>query len=107
MPTHIYTRLGDWDGVVNGNLRAAQAALLHPAGENGELVWDEFAHAVEYLVYAYLQQGADDEAKSQLQRLRSTARDSRKTDFRLTLWTRSQASIEVSRIEASSSGSHA
>ena len=23
MPTHIYTRLGDWDGVVRGNLKAA------------------------------------------------------------------------------------
>ena len=33
MPTHIYTRLGDWDGVIRGNLRAAEAALEHPAGE--------------------------------------------------------------------------
>lgn len=74
MPTHIYTRLGDWDGVVKGNLRAADAALLHPAGQNGELVWDEFAHAIEYLVYAYLQQGADDKAEAQLRRLHSTAR---------------------------------
>ena len=59
MPTHIYTRLGDWDGVIRGNLRAADAALEHPAGENGEYVWDEFPHAIEYLVYAYLQKGAD------------------------------------------------
>lgn len=72
MPTHIYTRLGDWDGVIKGNLRAADAALLHPAGEHGELVWDEFAHAIEYLIYADLQQGADVEAAAQLQRLRST-----------------------------------
>ena len=26
MPTHIYTRLGDWDAVIRGNLRAAEAA---------------------------------------------------------------------------------
>src|SRR3712207_8901097 len=25
MPTHIYTRLGDWDAVVRGNLRAARS----------------------------------------------------------------------------------
>lgn len=74
MPTHIYTRLGDWDGVIKGNLRAADAALSHPAGEQGELVWDEFAHAIEYLIYAYLQQGADKEAATQLRRLQSTAR---------------------------------
>lgn len=85
MPTHIYTRLGDWDGVIKGNLRAADAALLHPAGERGELVWDEFAHAIEYLVYAYLQQGADNEAAEQLHRLQSTPRmePSFKTAFHL------------------------
>lgn len=74
MPTHIYTRLGDWNDVIRGNLRAADAALEHPAGDHGEFVWDEFPHAIEYLVYAYLQQGADDEASAQLQRLQATAR---------------------------------
>ncbi len=74
MPTHIYTRLGDWDGVIRGNLRAADAALEHPAGDNGEFVWDEYPHAIEYLVYAYLQKGADDEAATQVKRLLGTAR---------------------------------
>jgi hypothetical protein len=85
MPTHIYTRLGDWDGVIRGNLKAAEAALEHPAGENGEFVWDEFPHAIEYLVYAYLQKGAHDEAAAQLKRLLGTARlePSFKTAFHL------------------------
>jgi tetratricopeptide (TPR) repeat protein len=74
MPTHIHTRLGDWDAVIRGNLRAAEAALEHPAGDHGEFVWDEFPHAIEYLVYAYLQKGADDKAAAQLERLRGTAR---------------------------------
>lgn len=74
MPTHIFTRIGDWDGVIEGNLQAAEAALEHPAGDQGQYVWDEFPHAIEYLVYAYLQQGADDAAKRQLERLRSTER---------------------------------
>lgn len=74
MPTHIYTRLGDWDAVIRGNLLAAEAALEHPAGEHGEFVWDEFPHAIEYLVYANLQKGADDEAGAQLRRLLSTER---------------------------------
>jgi tetratricopeptide (TPR) repeat protein len=74
MPTHIYTRLGDWPAVIRGNLRAAEAALEHPAGERGELVWDEFPHAIEYLIYAYLQQGADEKAADQLKRLHTTER---------------------------------
>ena len=74
MPTHIYTRLGDWNGVIRGNLRAANAALRYPAGDKGQFVWDEFCHAIEYLVYAYLQQGDYRSAAAQLRRLHTTAR---------------------------------
>ena len=74
MPTHIYTRLGDWNAVIRGNLQAAQAALEHPAGAEGQFVWDEFPHAIEYLVYAHLQRGADAQAAAQLKRLRATER---------------------------------
>lgn len=73
MPTHIYTRLGDWDAVIHGNLLAADAALEYPAGEHGQFVWDEFPHAIEYLVYAYLQKGEDGKAIEQTTRLRATA----------------------------------
>jgi tetratricopeptide (TPR) repeat protein len=72
MPTHIYTRLGEWDAVISGNLQAAEAALEHPAGEHRELVWDEFPHAIEYLVYAYLQEGMNDAAALQMRRLLAT-----------------------------------
>jgi len=74
MPTHIYTRLGDWQAVIRGNVRAADAALEHPAGDHREFVSDEFPHAIEYLVYAYLQRGMDEEAATQLERLRATPR---------------------------------
>jgi tetratricopeptide (TPR) repeat protein len=97
MPTHIYTRLGNWDGVVRGNLRAANAALKYPAGEHGELVWDEFAHAIEYLVYAYLQQGADERAAEQIARLFATSNiePSAKTAFHLAS-TRARYTLERS-----------
>lgn len=72
MPTHIAARLGNWEEVIDGNLRAAEAALEHPAGDDGQYVWDEFPHALEYLVYAYLQQGADRAAAVQMDRLQST-----------------------------------
>lgn len=85
MPTHIYTRLGDWPSVIRGNLRAAEAALAQPAGDQGQYVWDEFAHAVEYLVYAQLQQGDDAAALAQLRRLQGQPRiePSFKTAFHL------------------------
>src|SRR5262245_13111911 len=85
MPTHIYTRLGDWNGVIRGNLRAATAALDYPAGDHGEFVWDEFPHAIEYLVYAYLQKGEDRLALRQIKRLQGTKRlePSFKTAFHL------------------------
>ena len=85
MPTHIYTRLGDWEGVIRGNLKAAAAALEYPVGEHGELVWDEFPHATEYLVYAYLQEGRDEAAGEQMKRLLATPnlQPSLKTAFNL------------------------
>ena len=85
MPTHIYTRLGDWPSVIRGNQLAAEAALAHPAGDRGQYVWDEFAHAIEYLVYAHLQQGDDEAALAQLRRLQKQARmePSFKTAFHL------------------------
>ncbi|KGQ20543.1 TPR domain containing protein [Lysobacter dokdonensis DS-58] len=85
MPTHVYTRRGDWAGSIRGNLRAADAALRYPAGEHGEYVWDEFPHAIDYLVYAYLQQGDVANAKKQRDRLLSTQhlQPSFKTAFHL------------------------
>lgn len=55
MPSHIFTRLGLWDDSIQSNLASKQSA--HAQGDAmGEL------HAMDYLVYAYLQQGRDAEA---------------------------------------------
>lgn len=56
MPSHIYTRLGLWQDSISSNLAAAAAAVKH--GDRGE----EF-HALDYLVYAYLQLGWNDKAE--------------------------------------------
>jgi hypothetical protein len=50
MPSHIFTRLGLWDDSIVSN-RAARAAA-HDQGDQGEEL-----HAMDYLTYAYLQQG--------------------------------------------------
>src|SRR5207302_10584700 len=56
MPSHIYTRLGLWEESISSNVAAVAAAQKH--GDRG----DEF-HALDYLVYAYLQLGRNDEAE--------------------------------------------
>jgi hypothetical protein len=48
MPSHIFTRLGLWDDSIASNLAARKAA--HEQGDTGEEL-----HAMDYLVYAYLQ----------------------------------------------------
>lgn len=48
MPSHIFTRLGMWDETIASNLSVMELG--------------RGAHAAEYLVYAYLQQGRDEEA---------------------------------------------
>jgi tetratricopeptide (TPR) repeat protein len=55
MPSHIFTRLGLWQDSIHSNLAARQAA--HQQGDIGEEL-----HAMDYLVYAYLQSGRDKEA---------------------------------------------
>ena len=56
MPSHIFTRLGMWKESMASNLASAAAARKH--GDQGE----EF-HALDYLTYAYLQLGRNDEAE--------------------------------------------
>lgn len=85
MPTHIFVRLGNWDEVVTWNLRAAEAALAQRVGPTQEYVWDEYPHAVEYLVYAYLQQGDDVLARGAIRDMNDTPdlQPSFKTAFHL------------------------
>lgn len=64
MPSHIYVRLGKWPEVIEWNRRSADAALRHPAGE---AVSHHYPHAQDYLLYAHLQRGEDDQALDVLQ----------------------------------------
>jgi tetratricopeptide (TPR) repeat protein len=57
MPSHIYTRLGDWPRMIDANQRSAAAALDHPTADGR--VSRDFLHAADYLVYGQLQTGDD------------------------------------------------
>jgi hypothetical protein len=56
MPSHIFTRLGYWDDSIASNIAAREAALRE--NDAGEAL-----HAMDYLVYAYLQRGRDADAE--------------------------------------------
>ena len=60
MPTHIFTRLGYWQESVDLNLRSADAAWKMPV--DGKIS-NHYFHALDYLVYAYLQQSQYEKAK--------------------------------------------
>ena len=51
MPSHIFTRVGYWDELIESNGASAQAAKQSKD-------FDEQMHAMDYMVYAYLQLGA-------------------------------------------------
>src|SRR5213594_4866940 len=63
MPSHIYTRLGMWEESIASNTAARKAA--HKQDDVGEEL-----HAMDYLIYANLQLGRDQEAAQALEDLR-------------------------------------
>ena len=64
MPSHIFTRLGLWDDSIASNLAASDAA--RKAADTGEQL-----HAMDYLVYAYLQSGRDADAAQVISQLKT------------------------------------
>jgi tetratricopeptide (TPR) repeat protein len=71
MPSHIFTRLGLWDESIQSNLSSASAAQCYAEQTQMDGHWDEEVHAMDYLVYAYLQQGDNKRANEQYQYLQS------------------------------------
>jgi hypothetical protein len=62
MPSHIFTRLGLWDDSIASNLASAASARKQ------KMAGDEL-HALDYMVYAYLQSGRIREAGKLTQQL--------------------------------------
>jgi tetratricopeptide (TPR) repeat protein len=64
MPSHIFTRLGMWPDSVQSNLASAAAAKQEVAKVQPGAASKDQLHAMDYLMYAYLQGAQDDQAKS-------------------------------------------
>ncbi len=72
MPSHIFTRMGLWDESIQANTASASSAHEYERREGMTSVSFDRAHAWDYLVYAYLQQGRDGEAVAVLDTVRGT-----------------------------------
>lgn len=63
MPAHIFTRLGMWEESIGTNRASAQAAKKELKDPNPGIGSYNALHAMDYMVYAYLQLGQDRAAK--------------------------------------------
>jgi tetratricopeptide (TPR) repeat protein len=66
MPSHIFVRLGLWDECIQSNLVSVSSAQCYAEQSKLKGHWDEELHALDYLLYAYLQKGDIAEAKKQM-----------------------------------------
>jgi len=72
MPSHIFAQLGMWQEDIQSNL-GSLAASRSPGISHMEDQGHEY-HAMEFLMYAYLQCGREDEAKKLLDEVKSLPR---------------------------------
>src|SRR5574341_983367 len=59
MPSHIFIRLGLWDEAIASNQAAYRAGAAYFEQRGQRHVATEEYHAMDYMVYAYLQEGRD------------------------------------------------
>lgn len=69
MPSHIFTRLGMWDRSLSSNHNSTRSAAEYTVRAKLPGHYDEGLHSIDYLMYAMLQTGRDDEAQQLLVQL--------------------------------------
>jgi hypothetical protein len=71
MPSHIFTRLGLWDECIQSNILSISSAKCYAESAGIKGHWADELHAMDYLVYAYLQKGENTLAKQQYDYLKT------------------------------------
>ncbi len=71
MPSHLFTRVGSWDESIQSNLRSQKLATAAEATSSNGEARDQRLHAMDYLVYAYLQRGQVKQAEAVLAEMNS------------------------------------
>lgn len=69
MPSHILVRLGEWEETAELNERSAAAALRHAEVDGHAML--HYVHALDYLMYGYLQLGDTEAARETLEKVRA------------------------------------
>lgn len=69
MPSHIFARVGDWPDSIQSNLASIaatrHAAAMHMGGEAHQF------HAMDFLIYAYLQSGRETDAAKEIDEVKA------------------------------------
>ena len=71
MPSHLFTRVGSWDEAIRSNVKSAQMAADAEANSKDGEAREQRLHAMDYLVYAYLQSGRVKQAEAVLAEMNS------------------------------------
>jgi tetratricopeptide (TPR) repeat protein len=74
MPSHIFTRLGLWDDSIASNVASAKSAIAQAQRLHGGGGSFDQLHAMDYLIYAYLQQAKDASARKVLAEMQEMTR---------------------------------
>ncbi len=70
MPSHIFTRLGLWDDSIASNIASGRSAVAQTQRLHGGGGSFDQLHAIDYLMYAYLQEARDTSAQKLLAEIR-------------------------------------
>jgi tetratricopeptide (TPR) repeat protein len=75
MPSHIFTRLGLWDESIQSNVNSASSAQCYAEETEMDGHWHNEIHAMDYLVYAYLQKGDNAKANEVYEHLKTMKKE--------------------------------
>jgi tetratricopeptide (TPR) repeat protein len=81
MPSHIFTRLGMWEETIRSNQASADAARRYGAATSPGAATHEELHAMDYMMYAYLQTAQDLKARDVMDQLSRVTRTFPEVDF--------------------------
>jgi hypothetical protein len=71
MPSHIFTRLGLWKESIDTNINSASSAVCYSENKGRDGHWSQEIHALDSLVYAYLQLGDTKNVQEQNEYMKS------------------------------------